>query len=248
MGNMDVTNDKFNYKGRLWPKYKLVNHDGEEMVAFTSEWKEHLALLETKRYLAIAGIDGLPAHGLETYIGKDKDRNIPKLKIYCDEFDTKFHGTHLYLWSTVNGTQKSTCAKDIIVRLARQGIQGYFVLMDDLLHQLTKAERDESAEAKVSVWQNAPFLVIDECFTKGQVTLFSTGYQKAFLNTFLKIRLEVNRLATCFTANTPIDGIGEIWGASLQSLVNRSIPTPMLFDDTIDVSRFRNDDIWGDAN
>ncbi len=120
--------------------------------------------------------------------------------------------------------------------------------MDDLLHWLIKAERDELADAKVKVWQNIPFMVIDECFTKGQVTLFSTGYQKAFLNTFLKTRLEINRLATCLTAQIPFDGIGEMWGPGLQSLINRSIPTPMLFVYTVDTSRFRNDDIWGDAN
>jgi hypothetical protein len=245
---MDVINDKFNYKGRLWPKYKLIDQDGEEMAVPTPEWKEHLALLEIKRYLSATGIEDIPKYGLDYYIGEDKNRNIPKLKKYCEEFDIKFNRVHLYLWSTVNGTQKSTCAKDIIVRLAEKGIQGYFVLMDDLLHWLMKAERDEAADAKVKVWQNASFLVIDECFTKGQVTLFSTGYQKAFLNTFLKTRIEINRFATCFTANTPIVDIGEMWGPSLQSLINRSIPTPMLFDDTIDVSRFRNDDIWGDAN
>jgi hypothetical protein len=245
---MDILNDKFNYRGRLWPKYKLIEHDGEEMVVPTPEWKEHLAILEVKRYLAATGIDDLPQYGLDTYIGEDNSKNIPKLKKYCDEFNAKFANVHLYLWSKVNGTQKSTCAKDIIVRLARKGIQGYFILMDDLLHRLMKAERDETVEAKIKIWQVAPFLVIDECFTKGQVTLFSTGYQKAFLNTFLKTRLEVNRFATCFTANVPIDEIGEMWGPSLQSLINRSVPTPMLFDDTIDTSRFRNNDIWGDAN
>jgi DNA replication protein DnaC len=245
---MNVINDKFDYKGRLWPKYKLIEQDGEEMAVLTPEWKEHLALLEIKRYLAATGIDVIPNYGLDSYVGEDRNKNIPKLKKYCEEFDTKFNRVHLYLWSTVNGTQKSTCAKDIIVRLAGKGIQGYFVLMDDLLHWLMKAERDEAADAKVKVWQNASFLVIDECFTKGQVTLFSTGYQKAFLNTFLKTRIEINRFATCFTANTPIDDIGEMWGPSLQSLINRSIPTPMFFDDTIDVSCFRNDDIWGDAN
>jgi DNA replication protein DnaC len=243
---MDALNDKFGYKGRLYPKYTLIEQDGEDMVIPTAEWKEYLSLLEVKRYLSIAGIEDVPQYGLDSYIGEDKTKNIPKLKKYCEAFNPTFNRVHLYLWSTVNGTQKSTCAKDIIVRLARKKIQGYFILMDDLLHRLMKAERDETAEATVRIWQNAPFLVLDECFTKGQVTLFSTGYQKAFLNTFLKTRLEINRLATCFTSNTPIDAIGEIWGASLQSLISRSIPTPMHFDDTVDVSRFRNDDIWGD--
>ena len=244
---MDIIKERFSYNGRLRPKYKLIEKDGDEMVIFTPEWKEYLASLEIKRYLSATGIDNIPKYGLDSYIGEDKNKNIPKLKKYCEEFDTKFKKVHLYLWSTVNGTQKSTYAKDIIVRLARKGIQGYFVLMDDLIHCLLKAERDEAIERKVNMWSKAAFLVIDECFTKGQVTLFSTGYQKAFINTFLKKRLEISCLATCFTANTAIEDIGEIWGASLQSLINRSIPTPMFFDDTVDATRFRNDDIWGDA-
>lgn len=59
------------------------------------------------------------------------------------------------------------------------------------------AEREEEVEQKVAAWRDAPFLVIDECFTKGQVTLFQSGYQKAFINTFLKYRLETKHLATC---------------------------------------------------
>jgi hypothetical protein len=61
----------------------------------------------------------------------------------------------------------------------------------------------------------------------------------------LKERLEVFRRATCFTANVPIEDIGQEWGASIQSLVDRSIPTPMLFNDTVAKTIFRNDDIWG---
>ena len=244
---MDVINDRFDYKGRLWPKYKLIESNGEEMAVPTPEWKERLALLEVKRYLSFAGIDDIPKYGLDTYIGEDVQKNIPKLKKYCEEFDSKFKRVHLYLWSTANGTQKSTCAKDILVRLAKKGIQGYFVLMDDLLHCLLKAERDENAAHRIKALRDAPFLVIDECFAKEQVTLFSSGYQKAFINTFLKTRLEISRLATCFTANIDIAGIGDVWGKGMQSLINRSVPTPMFFDDTVDVSKFRNDDIWGDS-
>ena len=241
---MDIVVDRFDYKGRLCPKYKLIEKNGEEIIVFTPEWDNHLALLKVKSHLLTAGLSDIPKYGLDTYIGEDKEKNIPKLKKYCDDFEVKYNKVHLYLWSTINGTQKSTCAKDIIFRLARKGIQGYFILMDDLIHWLIKSERDEKAQAKVKLWQKSSFLVIDECFTAGQVTLFSTGYQKAFLNTFLKERLEVKQRATCFTANTSIDDIGSTWGPSLQNLVNRSIPTPMFFDDTIEISRFRNSDIW----
>lgn len=245
---MSTLQERFEYKGRMLPKYRIVSDDdGYEMAVPTPEWKSHIARLELQRRLEYAGIDGIPKYGLDTYIGDDAGRNIPKLKKYCDEFEKSFLHVNLYLWSTVNGTQKSTCAKDVLVRIASKGFACFFVLMDDLIHSLMDAEREEEVEQKVAAWRDAPFLVIDECFTKGQVTLFQSGYQKAFINTFLKYRLETKHLATCFTANVPIDKIGETWGAGMQSLISRSIPTPMHFDDSLDESVFRNDDIWGEA-
>jgi hypothetical protein len=242
---VDIRNDRFNYKGRLIPKYRFEEIEGQEIAVPSKEWKEHLSFLESKRYLLSADVGEITPYGLDTYIGEDRFKNIPKLKKYCNEFKTNFLHIHLYLWSKINGTQKSTCAKDIIVRLVRQGIKCKFVLMNSLVKTLLDAERDDGAKQKARDWSTVEFLVIDECFAKGQITLFKSGYQLAFLNTFLKERLEVFRRATCFTANVSIEDIGQEWGPSIQSLVDRSIPTPMLFNDTVAKTNFRNDDIWG---
>ena len=242
---MDIQKEKFDYKGRLFPKYRFEDLEGQMVVVPTDEWKEHLQSLEVKRLLLTTGIGEVPAYGLDTYIGDDSSKNIPKLKKYCNEFSERFSHIHLYLWSKVNGTQKSTCAKDIIIRLTKQGVKSRFVLMDSLIKILVEADREEEAKQRVKDWLNADFLVIDESFAKDQITIFKSGYQIAFLNTFLKERLEVYRRATCFTANVSIDEIGQEWGKSIQSLVDRSIPTPMLFNDTVSRTCFRNDDIWG---
>jgi hypothetical protein len=242
---VSIQKDRFNYEGRLVPKYRFEEIDGQEIAIPTEEWKEHLFRLESRRYLQSAGAGEITPYGLDTYIGDDKFKNIPKLQKYCDEFKTIFLHIHLYLWSRINGTQKSTCARDLIVRLAGQGVKSRFVLMDTLIKTLLEAERDDAAKQKSRDWLLSEFLVIDECFAKGQITLFKSGYQQAFLNTFLKERLEVFRRATCFTANVPIEDIGQEWGPGIQSLVDRSIPTPMLFNDTVAKTNFRNNDIWG---
>jgi hypothetical protein len=244
---VNIQDDKFNYKGRLFPKYRFEEVEGQEIAVPTKEWKEHLSLLETKRYLLSADVGEVTPYGLDTYIGEDNFNNIPKLRKYCDQFRTNFSHIHLYLWSRINGTQKSTCAKDIIVRLAKQGVRSKFVLMDRLIKTLLDAERNDEARQRAGEWSTVEFLVIDECFSKGQITLFKSGYQLAFLNTFLKERLEIFRKATCFTANISIEDIGQEWGSSIQSLIDRSIPTPMLFNDTVSKTTFRNDDIWGGA-
>jgi hypothetical protein len=241
---VDIRNDRFNCNGRLVPKYRFKEVDGQEVAVPTQEWKARLAQLEAKRSLLSAGLGDAP-YGLDTYIGEDRLNNIPKLKKYCDEFKTKYSRIHLYLWSKINGTQKSTCAKDMIVRLAKLGVKSKFVLMDRLVKSLVEADRDDDANKKSKEWLETDFLVIDECFAKGQITLFKSGYQLAFVNTFLKDRLEIFSRATCFTANVPIDEIGQEWGPGIQSLIDRSVPDPMFFNDTVAKTNFRNADIWG---
>jgi hypothetical protein len=205
---VDIRNDRFDYKGRLIPKYRFEEIDGQEIAVPTEEWKAHLNLLEAKRYLLSAGVGEAMSYGLDTYVGEDQFNNIPKLKKYCDEFKSKYLRIHLYFWSKVNGTQKSTCAKDMIVKLAKRGVKSKFVLMNNLDKTLVEADWDDDAKRKSKEWLTADFLVIDECFAKGQITLFKSGYQFAFVNTFLKERLEVFRRASCFTANVPIEEIG----------------------------------------
>jgi hypothetical protein len=244
---VDIRNGRFDYKGRLIPKYRFEEIDGQEVAVPTEEWKARLTMLEAKRHLLSAGVGEAVSYGLDTYIGEDQFNNIPKLKKYCNEFKTKYQHVHLYFWSKVNGTQKSTCARDMIVRLAKQGVKSKFVLMDSLIKTLVEADRDDDSRQKSREWLAADFLVIDECFAKGQITLFKSGYQLAFVNTFLKERLEIFRRATCFTANVPLEEIGQEWGTGIQSLIDRSIPTPMLFNDTVAKTNFRNNDIWEGA-
>jgi hypothetical protein len=53
---VNIQKDRFNYKGRLMPKYRFEEIDGQEVAIPTEEWKEHIVQLESKRYLQSAGV------------------------------------------------------------------------------------------------------------------------------------------------------------------------------------------------
>jgi hypothetical protein len=75
------------------------------------------------------------------------------------------------------------------------------------------------------------FLVIDDAFDPRKSTLYKSGYQFGFLDTFLRYRLETLGRAICFTSNVPVEEIAKSWTPSIASLVQRSVPAPMEFTD-----------------
>jgi DNA replication protein DnaC len=223
--------------------YKVCKDEyGQDYAVPTKEGTEEQRRLRLKLLLKDTGVVA-PSHGLSEYRGEDRAGNILKIKKYVAEFDAKFRNIHLYLWSRGNASQKTTVAKNIVVELALKGFECRFVLMADLISLLQTETYNHGSESKaVSVLRNTDFLVIDDAFDSKKATLYRSGYQFSFVDTFLRYRLETGCRATCFTSNIPIDEIGKTWTPSIMSLVKRSVPTPMEFSDYI--TDFKAEDIW----
>ena len=220
-----------------------VSYDefGEEYLIPTEEGQRQQRALRLNLLLKQAGITH-PEHGLGEYQGEDAPQNLPKIKKYIAEFE-KFKSVNLYLWSHGNSSQKTTVAKNIILELSLQGYECLFTLMADLLSLLQKEAFSEGElSGQVERLRAVDFLVIDDAFDPKKSTVYRSGYQFSYLDTFLRYRMETANKATCFTSNIPIDKIGEMWTPSIMSLVERSVPTPMEFGDYL--SDFRKGNIW----
>jgi len=214
---------------------------GEEYVVLTEERQRQQRRLRLSLLLKQAGITR-PDYGLGEYKGEDKAGNLPKIKKYVSDFE-RFKTVSLYLWSKGNSSQKTTVAKNIILELLLSGYECRFVLMADLLTLLQKeAFGDAAIAAEIAGLRAVDFLVIDDAFDPRKATLYKSGYQFSFLDTFLRYRLETVNKATCFTSNVPISEIGKTWTPSIMSLVQRSVPTPMEFCDYL--NDFKKEDIW----
>lgn len=197
------------------------------------EWqrRRHLEIAFTRSGLSELDLK----FDIENYIGNDEPNNIPKLKLYAFEFE-KFANTSLYLWSEHNSTQKTTVAKWVLARLAENGYRVAFVLFNDLVRLLQEYGFDESREEEYQRIASADCLVIDDAFDPNKSTIYKSGYQYAFIDTFLRDRLEVRRKATIFTANVAVNDISESYTASIQAMVKRNVQT-MKFSDIVKESQ-----------
>lgn len=180
----------------------------------------------------------------ESYIGPDENGNLTKIKKYVEEFKDKFSKISLYFWSEQNSTQKTTIASIIGKELIIQGFKVRLILMDTLIKLLQDASFDKEKELALIDYSNADLLIIDDCFDKAKMTVYKSGYQFAFIDSFLRNRMEVATRATIFTSNVDQKTIGNSFNISIQKLVMRNA-YPMEFKDSIELKNdFNPEDIW----
>lgn len=179
-----------------------------------------------------------------TYIGPDIDENIPKLTKYIDQFEDKYSKISLYLWSEKNSTQKTTVASIIGKELIMKGFKVKLILMDTLIKLLQDSSFDKEKELLLDQYSKADLLIIDDCFDRAKMTIYKSGYQFAFIDSFLRHRLEVATKSTIFTSNVCPTTIGQSFNISIEKLINRNV-YPMEFKDSIELKNdFNPEDIW----
>ncbi len=173
------------------------------------------------------------SYNINSYIGVKNKNDILKFKKYVKDFYKKFKSVHLYLWSKQSSTQKTTIAAWIGKNLLEIGFSVQFILMNDLLKLLQSVDFKNDLEDKVLELMNCDFLIIDDSFDPNKVTIYKSGYQLAFLDSFLRKRIEQLNKAICFTSNIPIIEIGKIFNVHIEKLIQRSV-IPFHFRDEID--------------
>ncbi len=225
---------------------KETLENGEEILKETFEWSEFKKKKKMELLISNAGIpfDSLEL-SLKDYIGKDSDK-IEKIELYIKKFKEKFKHVHLYFWSLENSTQKTTMASILGKELLKQGFRVQFVLMNRLIKLLSEENFEEGHSKILDPIRKCDFLIIDDSFDKKKATIYRSGFQIPFLDEFLRTRLEIEKKATCFTSNIPIDSIDEgTFGISLKSLLKRSIKDPFHFSSSIELRNdFNPDQLW----
>lgn len=232
--------------GRRIKKYEKIIVDGEEVLKETEEWRD---LKKRKHTEVLLKRSGIPYHALELtlddYVGKDIEK-IEKMKMYIKDFKDRYRYVHLYFWSLENSTQKTTMASVLGKELLTAGFSVQFTLMSSLIKLLSEERFEPKHEAILNPIRKADFLIIDDSFDRKKATIYKSGYQIPFLDEFLRTRLEIEKKATCFTSNIPIDSIDtEVFGTSLKRLLERSIIDPFHFESSYELRNdFKPEDLW----
>lgn len=204
---------------------KSINSFGEEETEICDCLERYNSNFALKINLQLSGIKtSIFDYNIDTYKGQDKEKNILKIKKIITNFETKFYNKNFYFYSKLNSCQKTTLALYIGKELLIKKKQCYFVLMDSLIKLLIDENRsEEEAMSLINKYYKADFLIIDDCFDLKKVTVYKSGYQLAYLDSFLRKRLESLEKCTLFTSNTLLDNIADQgFGESIQNLIKRN--------------------------
>lgn len=139
-----------------------------------------------------------------------------------EEVLRKLEAACLYLYGP-NGTQKTTAANYAGIEFLRSSKSVRYYLMNDLIKLLQKADRDEAALALIECLADIDVLIIDEAFDKEKLTLYKSGWQLPFLDTFLRNRISKGKGIIFISNVLPTDIAANGFSKSIQDFVERNL-------------------------
>ena len=158
------------------------------------------------------------------------NENPEELKNYKDLVAkiNKFHNATLYMYGP-NGTQKTVLATWLAKEIMASGNElchvKYFT-MNDFIKELMK-ESSWNGEDKLfteTLLEKTDLLILDEAFDREKVTVYKSGYQIPFLDTFLRKWSNTTDKSIIFISNvepSKIEANG--YSRSIQDFVERNI-------------------------
>lgn len=171
-------------------------------------------------------------YDINSYVGTQSKANVDRLITFTNrslsetespDVKAKLAACCLYLYGP-NGTQKTTLAFWIAYQFLKAKKSVKYILMNDLLKLLMKSERDEEIAGKIEKLSEVDLLIIDESFMKERVTIYRSGYQLSFIDTFLRNRIQSNKKGVIFISNINMDSIDRnLFGDGLVDLVKRNV-------------------------
>lgn len=151
----------------------------------------------------------------------------------------------IYIWGP-NGCQKTSMVQALGKELILKGYTVQYTLMASLITGLVSdfSEDDKAKEKKeffIKRCTDCDFLIVDEAFDYTKNTIYTSGYQIPYLDTFLRNRFEINGKSIIFVSNVrpkniadpPPSKPGESinrqgFGISLQNFVERNTKQSLL--------------------
>jgi len=184
-------------------------------------------------------------YDIDTYIGVKSKHEILKVERYINNFDKIFRSAYLYMYGP-NGTQKTTIAQYIGRELLRQHFSVKYVLMNEMIKNLTKEGFEEHVQNTINAYYDVDCLIIDEAFDKEKILWYKSNFQLNFLDTLLRKRIDQLNKAIIFVSNKTVSSINSNFNSSIHDLIKRNTRnTTLIFEDHYSLRNdFQAKDIW----
>lgn len=164
-------------------------------------YRTNKGILDRLEKAGIGQDDFVLNYNIDTdYVGTQSLESVSKIKKYISQFKAglpAYHHAMLYMYG-INGSQKTTIGKYIckeIVSTCKDDdykdslypnyYKAQFITMNDLIKQLTILDTDKQETAMKKI-NDADVLIIDESFDKEKVTIYKSGFQIPYLDSFLR--------------------------------------------------------------
>ena len=158
-----------------------------------------------------------------SYVGTKSLADKNRLMNYILQFEENPEVRKLlvYMYGP-NGTQKTSLANFVGKSLILKGFVVRYILMNNLIKDLQDMEFNEDAKAKIEKLNEADLLIIDEAMDKSKLTLYKSGYQQSFIDTFVRDRIQAKNKGILFISNVHPDKIAEQGlSVSIQDFIQR---------------------------
>ena len=217
--------------------YQEIGIDGKTSVDKAVECECHRSWrikhsIELKAKRACLSPNGIDYNLATDYIGTESKPEVDRILKYVErstssketnDVKQKLASAVLYLYGT-NGTQKTTIANWMGYQFLRANKTVRYILMNDLIKMLQKADRDEEVQARLDKITDVDLLLIDEAFDKEKVTIYRSNFQIPFLDTFLRNRMQTKHKGIVFISNvSPYEIEAKGFNHSVQDLVERNV-------------------------
>jgi len=156
------------------------------------------------------------------YVGDRSRHNMETVLEYVESFKTSGSlRKHTLYFCGPQGCQKTLIASYVGAELTRAGFDCRFVVMNDLVKKLLEIKFDDGATEYVDDLQRADLIIYDESFDLDKLTLYKSGYQIPFLDTFLRSNLRKH--GNIFISNVYPNEIDDKFGPSIRDLMQREV-------------------------
>ena len=207
----------------------IYSYRGEEILGIRecechSKWREESKLILDAEEANIWHTKSLLNYNPEKdYVGEESRKHIDHLLLFVNRFDSsEFNQASIYMWGP-NGTQKTQLAHWLGLALLRREKTVKYLLMNQLLSKLSSNFEDDPERQKMlNEALSVDCLILDESFSKDKVTLYKSGYQLPFLDSFLRERVDTKKKSIVYLSNTsPLEIEKQGFTASIQDFILR---------------------------
>lgn len=158
-----------------------------------------------------------------SYVGTKSLESKNRLINYITQFsqNPEVRKLLVYMYGP-NGTQKTSLANFVGRELLKDGFVVRYILMNNLIADLQDKEFNQESADRVNKLKEADLLIIDEAMDKSKLTLYKSGYQQSFIDTFVRDRIQSQNKGILFISNVHPDNIAEQGlSISIQDFIQR---------------------------